>query len=423
MVRISSVGVWLLLVLTAAHLIAQEPAAQLTLEQALQGAFERSPDLRARRAELEEARGRLLTARTYPWNPEISIEGAARDTPEGSGTDRGIEVSQEIEIGGQRGRRSTVAQASLTGAEARFRHEERQLAGRVAVAFADAVRARELLRIEETDAALASDLLQLEEKRLEAGAGTQIELNLARAAAGRSSRRVALARGSYSEARSVLAETIGLAPAAPPEPAGDLTFGFVPLPPLGELVRTAVENRADLAALRNFEEASRAQVALEKSLALPNLVLRAFQNREGSTDDIAGGGLALGIPLFNRNRGSIAEARAAADRAAAETAVGRLLVEREVATAFAAYQAANAASEGLRAQVIGNLAENLSLLQRSFEEGKISRGDLFLFRRELVDSQRDYLDATAQAWQARVRLDLAAGRFPLSMQPNRSPEP
>jgi cobalt-zinc-cadmium efflux system outer membrane protein len=423
MVRISAVGLWLLLVLTAAHLTAQEPAAQLTLEQALQAAFERSPELRARRAELEEARGRLLTARTYPWNPEVSIGSAARDGLEGSSTDRGIEVSQEVEIGGQRSRRSTVAQASLTGAEARFRHEERQLAGRAAVAFADAVRARELLRIEETDAALAGDLLQLEQKRLEAGAATQIELNLARAAAGRSNRRVELARGAYLEARSVLAEIIGLEPAAPPEPAGDLAAGSIPLPPLGELVRTAQENRADLAALRKFEEASRAQVALEKSLAIPNLVVRAFQNREGSTDDIAGGGVALGVPLFNRNRGAIAEARAAADRAAAETAVGRLLVEREVATAFAAYQAASAASEGLRAQVIGNLAENLSLLQRSFEEGKISRGDLFLFRRELVDSQRDYLDATAQAIQARVRLNLAAGRLPLSIEPNRSPEP
>jgi cobalt-zinc-cadmium efflux system outer membrane protein len=423
MARISAVGLWLLLVLTAAHLTAQEPAAQLTLEQALQAAFERSPEVRARRAELEEARGRLLTARTYPWNPEVSIEAAARDTPEGRGRDRGIEVSQEIEIGGQRGRRSAVAEASLAGAEARFRHEERQLAGRVALAFADAVRARELLRIEETDAALANDLLRFEEKRLEAGAATQIELNLARAAAGRSGRRVALARGSYSEARSVLAETIGLAPAAAPEPAGDLTAGAVELPPLGELVRSALENREDLAALRNFEEASRSQVGLEKSLALPNLVVRAFQNREGSTDNIAGGGLALGIPLFNRNRGAIAAARAAAERSAAETAAGRLLVEREVATAFAAYQAASAASEGLRSQVIGNLAENLSLLQRSFEEGKISRGDLFLFRRELVDSQRDFLDATAQALQSRVRLDLAAGRFPFSMQPNRSPAP
>jgi cobalt-zinc-cadmium efflux system outer membrane protein len=407
---------------------AQEDGAprRITLEEALQTAFEKSPELAARRAEVEEARGRALTARTYPYNPEIAATGARRSAPGTQSTDRGLEVSQEIEIGGQRRRRAEVAEASLAAAEARFRRDQRLLAGRVAAAFAEALRARELLRIDEADLTLAESLLRIEERRLEAGKATQIELNLARAAVGRSRRLVELARGEALQARVALAEVIGLGAAAPPEPMGDLPglLAMAPAPPpLPDLVRAALENRDDLAASERRQEAARAEIALEKSLAVPNLVARAFQDREAGTDDIAGVGVQVAVPLFNRNRGRIAEAAAAAQRVAAETAATRLAIEREVAAAFARYEAANAAARGLGEQVIGSLEENLGLLQRALDAGKISRTELFLLRREFVESQREYLDALVEALQARVQLDLAASRLSLPDTANRSFEP
>lgn len=415
-------GLYLFLSVPAVLPAQEQALARLTLKQALQEAVERSPVLRAQRTEVEEARARLVTARTPPFNPAVSVDAASRKAPDSRGGDRGLEVSQEVEIGGQRSRRIAVATADFEAAEARFSRNQRLLAGRVALAFADAVRARELLGIEEADATLAGDLLRFEERRLEAGASTQIDLNLARVATGRSARRLELARGAYAEARSALAEAVGLGPAAPPEPAGDLDDGTAQLPLLEELVRTALENREDLLASRREEEAARAQVLLERSLAIPNLVARVFQRREGGTEDIAGAGLSVGLPLFNRNRGSIAAARAVADRAAAQIAVTRLAVEREVASSLAVYRAASAAAEGLRGQVIGNLQENFRLLQRSFEEGKIGRSELFVFRREFVESQREYLDAVTEAWQARVRLGLATGRFPIANPSDRSLE-
>ena len=416
----------LALALSIPALRAQAPPPDLTLEQALQVAFERSPELVALRAEVEELRARRVTAQTYPYNPEVSARGARRSGPGASSTDGGLEVSQEIEIGGQRSRRVAVAEAVLAAAEARFQRDRRVLAGRVALAFADAVRARELLRIEETDATLARSLLEIEEKRLEAGKATQIELNLARAAAGRSVRRIELAKGAYQETRSGLAEVIGLPPAAPPEPVGDLAGAAADgggLPPLPELVQAALANREDLAAFRSQEEAARAEVALERSLARPNLIASAFQEREEGTDDITGAGLTIGIPLFNRNRGRIAEAGAAVERVVAEAALARFAVEREVASAYALYQASRAAARGLGEQVIGSLEENLGLLQRSLEAGKISRTEVFLLRREFVESQREYLDALSQALRARVQLDLAAGRLPIPTESNRSLEP
>ena len=416
---------WLLVAVAAPALAGAQQATgedTLTLEESLALAQERSPVIRAQRAEVEAARGRLQTARTYPYNPELSLEGARRTSPGGDSSDRAIEASQEIEIGGQRGRRVAVAEASLEGAEARLARARRVLASDVAIAFADALRARDALRIDEADAAVADTLLRLEERRLEAGVGTQVTVNLAQASAGRAANRVQLARGALQQARSAVAAVVGLDPANPPQLAGDLS-ATATLPPLEELLRGALERRDDLRALRREEQAAADQVRLQRSLARPNLVARAFREQEEGTDDITGAGVAIALPLFNRNRGPIAEAEAAAARARAERELAEIAVRNEVASALAAYQAASAGADVLRRLLVGTLEENLALLQRSFEEGKIGRTDLLLFRRELVEGQREFLEALAEARRAQVRLELAASRLDVPTETEESTTP
>ena len=87
---------------TWAAALAVEEEASVTLEQIQRAAMADNPVVRAAEAEVEEARGRLVAAHTYPYNPEIWLEGADRDGPDGSTTDRGVTLSQQIQIGGQR---------------------------------------------------------------------------------------------------------------------------------------------------------------------------------------------------------------------------------------------------------------------------------------------------------------------------------
>ncbi len=391
---------------------AQDVAApQLAFGEALERAFVHNPVLRAGRAEVEEVRSRLLSARTYPYNPKLTLEAADRSGPEGSSTDHGLVISQELELAGQRRKRVAVATAELTAAEARFLREGRLLAARVETAFAEAVRHRELLRVAETDAALAGDFLDLSQRRLEAGAATQIEVNLARATSGRAERSVQLARAAYAQARSLLAEVVAMDPAAPPEPLGDLAMPVGDLPPLGELLDLAVENRADLRFFRRQQLAAEARVRLARAERIPNLTVGGYYEREEGTDRIFGGALAISVPLFHRNRGGIAGAQASLERTRYEKAAFHLTVKQEVATAYANLQAARRAALYLRQQVIGTLDENVTLLQRSFAAGKIGATEVLIFRREFVESQREYVEALADAWLARVTLDVATGRL------------
>jgi cobalt-zinc-cadmium efflux system outer membrane protein len=387
---------------------AAEPS-EMTLAQALEAATANSPVLRAAESEVEAARGRLAGARTYRYNPELELEGADRTGPAGSSTDRELGLSQQIEIGGQRGKREAAGSVDVAAAERRLERRRQEVAAAVEQTFARAIGARELVQIAGADLALTRHLLDFQQRRLEAGAGTQLELNLARAGSGRAERRLQEATAAWLVSRARLAEAAGLDPRSPPLPIGSLPRTPPEIPPLEDLIADALSRRPDLESARQEQELARRLLELERSLSVPDLRVGAFARKE-EDDDIAGVGLGLAIPLFSRNQGGIAEARAGIDRGAAATRAAELLVRREVTEGRARLEAAAAALAALDELVVGTLEESLELLQGAMEAGKVSATEVLLLRRELVEGRREHVEAALEAWVTRVELELALGR-------------
>ena len=382
-------------------------ASSLTFEEARSAALSGSPELARQSARVAEARARLVAGRTYPHNPVAGIEAADRGGADGSSTDRALNLSQVVEIAGQRRRRTTVAEAALAAAEARFEHRRRQVLAAVDGAYAATVRSRELEAVANIDLRLTRDLLNFEERRLEAGAGTQIAVNLARAATGRAVRRHQRAAAAHREARARLAQVAGLDPARPPTVEGRLPGWAAPVPALDEMATTAIEARADLFAFRSDLEAAERDVGLQRSLAIPDLEIGAYvADEEG--DDIVGVRAGIALPIFNRNQGGIAQARAAVDRAEAEVALEVLEVRRQVTVAHAHYQATAEALTALADLVVVNLEDSLDLLSKAVDAGELSATEVLLLRRELVEGRREHVEAAAELWLALVDLELAA---------------
>lgn len=213
---------------------------------------------------------------------------------------------------------------------------------------------------------------------------------------------------AWSEAGARLAEGAGLDPAAPPRAAGGLPRTPAALPSLSELMRRARLERADLAALDREQERGQRRLALERSLAVPNLELAAFAAREEG-DDLLGLRAGIAIPLFDRNQGGVAEARAAIDRLAAEVDAAALAAGREVAAAYGRYRAAAEALTALEGLVVETLEDSLGLLRKAVEAGELSATDVLLLRRELVEGRREQIEVAGELWLARTDLELAVG--------------
>jgi cobalt-zinc-cadmium efflux system outer membrane protein len=290
---------------------------------------------------------------------------------------------------------------------------QRLLVARIHLAFVDALEARALDEVARRDVGLAARLHELGQRRLERGAGTQLDVNVAAAELGRAEARLQSAEAGYHAARAFLAEVIGADPTAAPAPAGELAAALGAPPAVQALVAGARAHRADLQSLRAAESASRHRHALAQAEAWPNLTVRAFIGREDETDTLIGGAVAVPLPLFDRNQGPVAEAAAATRRARAEREAGDFAVAREIVAAHGAYRAGVATAARLRQRVLVTLEQNLDLLERAFDAGKLTFPEVLLIRRSFVDAQRDLTMAEAQARRAWIELQVAAGKMPV----------
>jgi len=388
---------------------AASAAPTLTLEEAVTTALRDHPTVTVARARIGEASGRLVGAETYPYNPELELEGGARVGSGQASGDFEVGLAQEIELGGQQGRREAVGEADLRAARADARGEMRRLVAAVHLAFADALEARAQLEVAQDEAALAGELLELARRRLQAGAGTQLDVNVASAELGRAELMVGAAIGALAEARAALAERLALPPGELPMPAGELAPEDGPIAPVAELIAAAQDNREDLRALAALEAAARARGELARAGAWPNLRVGVYAGREGGAETLIGARLSIPLPVVSRNQGGVAEADAALTRTRAERRAARLRVTREVVSAAERYRAELAALKALKERVVGTTAENLALLKKAFEAGKSDWTDVLVMQRALFDARRALVATSAQARRDRLRLDVAAG--------------
>ena len=384
---------------------------KLNLEEALATLAQNSPAVAAARARYDAARGDSISTRTYPHNPTVSVSSARREGIDGDSSDRGFELSQEIELGGQPWKRGRASEAEAAAAGAAHRGELQELVARVHRAFVRAASARDHLDVDERDHALASRLLEIAEKRRDAGVATDVDVLVARAAVGRAERRRQASAADYFEACSRLGSLIGLDRAPLPD-------GHPPdteLPAVEELVTACLKEHPRLAAGRSDLDAAQARLDLARASLVPTLELAAFREREEGTDDITGIGVSLHIPVFDRRVGPRAVARAERALADAEEARLKLQLEQEVRASFARREASIAARNAIDREVLRGLRDGLRLLERSYETGKMGLADLIVMKRELLDGERDFVDVSTEYWLSTIELRLAAGTIDVSV--------
>lgn len=404
----------LLVASTAAFAQESEAESPLTLEEAHRLALERSPRFTSLRSTVQLQEADLTAARVFPTNPALELSTGPRVEADVVGLDATIGVSQALPVFGRYGAAIDVQEAQLVAAKSELRFDTQGLLAGVSRAFIEAQQAAAILSLQQERTRLLQALVTLTQRRVEAGDATQLDVNLWQAELGSAVAVLQRAQARSLAARARLASLVGLDPMRPPVPAGSLTP-----PARSELRPFDVGDRGDLIALEARVQAATEATELAEARAWPDVAVGAYVGTERlapgpSTvqgEYFAGAQLAVDLPIFNRNQGDIARANAQLARAKALRAAALLEAAAEVQAATARLEAALAAVAALESSVVGSLEETLTLLERSFEEGKIGMADLLLRQRTLLEARADYLDAVAEARLAEVDVELAAGRF------------
>ncbi len=110
------------------------------------------------------------------------------------------------------------------------------------------------------------------------------------------------------------------------------------------------------------------------------------------------------IPIFNRNKGNIAAARAEAERATIGVERARLGLRLRLASAFREYQDSVAAADRYKAQMIPSAQRAYDLYQTNFRQMAAAYPQVIISQRNLFQLQEDYVATLVSAWQRAVEI-------------------
>lgn len=384
-------------------------ARSLTFRDVVALARSQAPAVRLAAADVDVERGRRAGARVLVAdNPVLSGGVGSRWGVERT-TDRELSLSVPIELGGQRRKRTAAADADIRVAEASARDVERHVVGAAAGAYFEVLFARELLALAEERRALAEKLVETARERKRAGDATEFEVNLAEGELSRARAGVASAVGRGATARTRLATLLGLDSIEGFAAAGSLDdWSFVEVDGGGGGAGAGAGDRSDVQVARARVSAAGADLELADARRWPALSFQVSYAHEESAD-IAFGGLAITLPIFDRGQGERARARAERHRAELEVEVTERAASAELEGARTAYVAAVAAVDEMKDSALPLAIENERMARESYAAGKIELTAMLVVRREALDTRAEYLERLLEAALAAVDLWVAQG--------------
>ncbi|MFQ5846928.1 MAG: TolC family protein [Candidatus Methylomirabilales bacterium] len=413
-------GVLAALILFAAPVSGQPKSrGSLTLEAALNEALQNNPELQVVRRDLGVARGELMQAQIYPFNPALELEGnggrsRSKESPVERRTVGGFAVglSQTVEIRGQRGLRTNIATAKLQETEWEVRDAERRVLADVMGAFGELLQAQERLKLAQQTVALAEETRETARKQFEAGEVPRLDLLRADVELRRAlTRRVAEERRAAAT-RKHLNLRLGRAPDAPLRADGPLLLPELP-GTRAALLQQALELRPDLNAATAGLQTVRHSVSLVRAERLfPEVELALRYEEDHALDERERRGIlevAIPLPLFNRRQGELEAALAEGLKQEAQVALIRSQIKTEVATAFGQFQSSQQIVEEYVQHILPQQEQNFRLLREGYTLGQFGLSDVLLAQRELTDVRFDYLEAIGEFNTAVAELRRATG--------------
>lgn len=267
-----------------------------------------NPNLRALRAERGVAQAQVFAAGLLP-DPQLSLSAdLPSNVSQGYFNAYGIGLQWNLASLFTRSTRLAAARAQRRSVQYQVAWQEWMLANQARIQ----ARRWYYLHRQETLAAAATQvstqLYRVAQENLQQGDATISSATLRQIAYLDSQDQQLALQRQLSKARLQLNQTLGLPPDFRVQVAAPRSLG--PIPPVSQLVALAIQHRLDLRALRAGYAAQEAQVRTAILGQYPAFSIGVSHAADTSNIQTFGPSINLSIPLWNRNRGAIAEARA-----------------------------------------------------------------------------------------------------------------
>lgn len=389
----------------------QAPAGELTLRQALALALLHNPELASFSWEVRAREAQALQAGLLP-NPELGIEMENfAGGGEFSGTESAettVTLSQLIELGDKRGKRRAASALETDLAGWDFETRRLDVLTATAKSFVATLAAQERHAQAAELADLAERFFRTVSERVEAGKVSPIEQTRAQIPLSAAHVAQNRARLELETARQELAALWGENTASFKRAVGSLER-IAPVPPQEQMV-SLIERNPDVARWKTEAQQRSARLDLERANAIPDLTLFAGgRNIQETGDNVFVAGISIPLPLFDRNQGGIAAARAAQSRAREEGRAAYNQAITALATRYRDLSSAFLEARTLREDILPAAGQSFEAANIGYREGKFGFLEVLDAQRTLFEVGGQYLDALASYHQARVEVERLIG--------------
>lgn len=381
-----------------------EPAGPLTLKSAWALALGANPELSAAGHEVAALEATILQAKTRP-NPEISA--SVEDTRRATRISK-LEVSQAFELGGKRAARIKAAERGRDAASAELDAKRAEIRAAVVAAFFDVVVAQERLRLATASVELAQRATGAASRRVTSGKVSPVEETKARVAEASVRLELALATSELTTARRRLTATWGNPVPRFERAEGDLE-ALPPLPALADL-QTRLATSPNLLRAQIEVDRRQALAGVERSRRTPNVTFSLGAQRDEQLGlNQALFGVAIPIPIFDRNQGNLLEALRRTDKARDELSTTEIRLSNELALAYARLATAREETATLQRDILPGAQSAYDAATKGFELGKFSFLEALDAQRTLFQAKAQYLRALAEAHRSAAEIERILG--------------
>jgi outer membrane protein, heavy metal efflux system len=389
----------------------QPPTTPMTLNELEQLAVQNNPTTAAAAAGIEAASGRARQAGAWP-NPVIGYSGeeiktGALDTR----GEHGFFVEQTIPLGGKLRLSRNVFQKSIERAEAVRDLQRLRILSSVRQTFYSVLLTERRIEVQERVGVLALEGVGVAAQLFNVGAADRpdfLEIEI-------ESRRLQLqlnrSKNGLLASRAQLAALTGVREVASRPIAGTIDAA-IPELQREQVMQTLLEQSPELRAARAELERARAMTARARRETYPDLFLRggSAYNRERGEDTgrpIGWEGTleaGVSVPLFHRNTGGVAAARADETTAQAEVTRLELALQSRAASQFANYLSALRASEAYRTEILPRAEEAYRLYLSRYRGMAAAYPQVLVAQRTFFEMSNEYLESLNEAWRAALQL-------------------
>jgi cobalt-zinc-cadmium efflux system outer membrane protein len=391
------------------------PDQIVTLDQLEQWALDRNPTIGQARAAVSAAAGRAKQAGLYP-NPVLSAVGEEIAAgPIIRGGELGGGFQQRFVTAGKLGLSRKVAEQEVAITEQAARAQRQRVLNAVRSLYYQALGDQYRVDVRTRLNTLAAEAVRISAELGNVGQADRPDVLAADVESQRI--RLELTDATYRQERTwrQLAAIVNDSSLRPVRLAGDIEN--VPRLELEQALAAIYAESPELSAANI--NITRAEVALTRARKekIPDIVVGGGVRYNRELLEVTAGGtvrrpvgpegffdVSVQIPIFNRNQGNVAAARAEVESAKLEVDRTRLALRSRLAEAYREYTTALTRVDQYKQEMLPKAQRAYELYLNTFRQMASAYPQVLISQRNLFQLQDEYVDALVAAWQHSVEI-------------------